>query len=845
MAGQARRAHARREMAPFPVCSPTGRRASSLLGCLLSLGAAALLACACSGAPGSATPPPNPVDPATTGSGEPIHGTPAAKVGEPAGSDSSSTTVVFDQRPVDPSIADENAKPGTTSWRRRKTAADGPDGQISGYALVESVTPGEPVPIAVHVAGGSTFAWTAYRMGWYGGAGAREVAHGGPIAGAAQPACPPQTGSGLVECRWTRSFAVQTGAAWLSGVYLVKLVRADGFERYVPFFVRPSRGAEVRMIVPTATWQAYNRWGGTSLYDDLAGATAPRRHATQVSYDRPYLRDAGAGHLLREGDLSVLTWLEAQGLDVEYLTSEDVDRDPAAFDGAKAIVLSGHDEYWSGAIRDRVDAAVSRGVSLLNLGANQAYWQVRHAPSSDGRDHRIVVGFKEYAFPDPKTGWAGDPVGKDSPRLTTKFRYAPVDRPENALLGVMYGGLYNDFAFPAVVTAPDHWVYAGTGFTRGDTIPFANGYESDDVVDDGNTPANLEILAASPGLIKVGGLGRGSTVIRRQGDAIVFSGGGCGFASVLADPNRADPRAQRMVANVLFRMLRRPVPAALVPFPGHPAPVPDGSTARVTTVATGLGTPVAIALYPDQRTFAVADTNGGRVLRVSPGGAPVVLASGLAFPSGVAVDHAGNVYVADTRNSAVRRIDAATGTLSTLAGSYAYPFALAMSGGGLLVADGGTNVISRVDLATAAASIVATGLYVPTGIAVAGDGTIYVADSGNRRIARIVNGVAETVIGGSEAFRDGSGAAAAILPMYGIAALADGSVVASDPGNYRIRRIVGTTVKTLAGSGRSGSRDGTGLAADLALPSGMALGADGTIYVADPGNGSIRAIQIG
>jgi hypothetical protein len=262
-------------------------------------------------------------------------------------------------------------------------------------------------------------------------------------------------------------------------------------------------------------------------------------------------------------------------------------------------------------------------------------------------------------------------------------------------------------------------------------------------------------------------------------------------------------------------------------------------------VATGLGAPVALALYPDGRTFAVADAGGGRVLRVAPGDAPTVLASGLSAPAGVAVDRGGNVYVTDPPNAVIRRIDAATGAVTALPVSFASPFGLALEGGALLVTDVVLNTISRVELATGATALVAGGLYLPTGLVRAPDGMIYVSDTGWKRIQRVVDGTVEAVVGGVESFRDSDRGDAAILPMYGVAVLRDGSIVASDPGSYRIRRISGSSVRTLAGSGRSGARDGAGLEAELPLPAGMATGADGTIYVADPVNGAIRAVHVG
>jgi sugar lactone lactonase YvrE len=742
-------------------------------------------------------------------------------------------------------VALENARTGAGDWQLQLAARDGADGEIAGYARASSVAPGAPIEVAVTSSVASTASWVLYRLGWYGGSSAREVARGTGLSVAPQAACTPAAGTGLVECAWPVALRIPTDPAWPSGAYLVRLTRADGLQRFVPVVLRASRGAAVRMILPTATWQAYNTWGGASLYD-VAAAYAPlltpRVHAVLVSYDRPYFRDGGAGHLLRS-DLALLRWLEAQGIDVEYVTDEDVDRDPAVFSGAKVVVVSGHDEYWSGPTRDRVEAAVASGTSLLNMGANDGYWQIRYAPASadPARDRRIVVGYKEYAL--PSAGWAGDPVGASSSALTVRFRDPQVSRPENALFGVMFAGLFNEMAFPAVVTAPSHWALAGTGLAAGDAIAYAHGPETDDLMDNGATPPGVEVLASSTGLRQTGGVGGGKTVIRKQGAAWVFSSGGIGFANTLSDPNRADPRAQRLVLNVLSAMLRAPPPASPVVFTASRVPATSGFARSVATVATGLGAPLALAILPAGRGLAVSDTRGGRVLQVSPAGQVAVLASGLVHGAAVAADGAGNVYAADAGTGSVLRVDAGSGAVSQVAGPWVSPMGLTVAGGVLWVADAGAGTLVAVDPATGATRTACSGLYLPTGVAVAADGTVYVIETGNRRVVRVqADGSFSKVAGGPEGFRDGPAATALLLPMYGILALPDGSLVVADPGNYRLRRISAGAVTTLAGSGHAGARDGPGMDADLVLPAGLALGGDGTIYVAEAGSGSVRAI---
>ena len=203
-------------------------------------------------------------------------------------------------------------------------------------------------------------------------------------------------------------------------------------------------------------------------------------------------------------------------------------------------------------------------------------------------------------------------------------------------------------------------------------------------------------------------------------------------------------------------------------------------------------------------------------------------------PQGVAVDSAGTVYVADTTNQLIRKITPA-GVVTTLAGSityddYGYPGA-----GGF--ADG-TGPAARFEG--------------PTGVAVDSSGVVYVAD-GNRIRKITTAGVVTTLAGsGVSGFADGVGAAALFSYPSGVAVDSAGTVYVADTSNHRIRKITPAgVVTTLAGSvtldeygypGPGGFADGTGPAARFEGPSGVAVDAAGTVYVADRYNNRIRKI---
>ncbi|RKH48057.1 N,N-dimethylformamidase beta subunit family domain-containing protein [Corallococcus sicarius] len=764
----------------------------------------------------------------------------------------------------------ENQKKGTAHWRITRNANQR---EIEGYPLKATLTQGESLRVAVSLSEAKSFTWFVYRLGYYGGVGAREVARGGPVKGTRQADCPADPTTGLIACAWSPSLEIPVAKDWVRGVYVVKLVREDQPSRYVPFFVRDANPrSEVAVLIPTSSWAAYNTWGGTSLYDDQKGVMKSQgvSRAFKSSYDRPYYRAQGTGALMTD-DLSLVTWLESQDLDVGYFTDEDLDESYDFLRGAKVWVMSGHDEYWSSKQRDHADRALTEGRSLLNLGANNAYWQVRFEPAADGRERRVVTCYK---------GHAADPY-KDQ-RRTVKFRDLPAPRPENALLGVQFAARWHQWPFPTVITAPDHWAFAGTGLKHGDTLWMANGYEVDQLVNNGRQPSGVDVLAESPSLSLQGGFGFAHMVVRKQGDAYVFSSGGIDFVQKLAGVGDRvpDARAGRIVANVLYKALGRKVPEDLVKFQPPALPQAQGPFAQAVHTVAGepgkrcrsdakvaadaLGAPLAVAVLPDGG-WAVADALANAVKRVSPDGKIRTVLNNLVGPMGIAADALGNIYVSDTENALIRRISVDgksqvfAGTTygyldgPALAAAFNQPTGLSFTpdGTGLLVADMNNSVIRRIDMVTPGnpvTTLQGDWLYRPSAAVQAADGTLYVVESGMARVVRVRDGVTSVMTGSTPGFRDGEAKDAQLLPYLGLALLPDGSLAVSDPGNYRVRRLVFNAagepekLTTLAGSGRYGHEDGAGREAQLVLPAGLAVGPDGTLYVADAGNSLLRAI---
>ena len=385
-------------------------------------------------------------------------------------------------RPAHPVVA-ENELPGEPHWglvRRGNARA------IEGYADRVSVLPGEPFRLYVSTTG-RAFRAEVFRMGWYGGAQARRVWASKVLPGRKQrkPKAKGKTRT-VSAADWRPSLEVAT-EGWPEGSYLIRLSADTGAQRFVPITVR-SRQTAGRIVLVNAvtTWQAYNAWGGYSLYRGPGGKGDYGRRSLAVSFDRPYDQDGARLFLVFEQPAIALA--ESLGLPLAYVTSTDLDRDPKLLAGARAVISLGHDEYWSPAMREHVTAARDAGVNLAFLGANACFRRIRLEPTAHG-ERRLVVCYK--------TDWAKDPMrGKDDAAVTADWRAAPMARPENSLTGTLYES--NGTSAEYVVTEPGHWLFAGTGVTRASRFPNLVGTEYDRVTGDPNTPHPIEVIAHSP-----------------------------------------------------------------------------------------------------------------------------------------------------------------------------------------------------------------------------------------------------------------------------------------------------------------------------------------------------------
>ena len=333
-----------------------------------------------------------------------------------------------------------------------------------------------------------------YRLGDYDGTGGRLMGSFGPFAGTTQTACRvTDTTTRLIECPWTQSFNLAVGSNWTTGLYVANLTAsASGRQSQIWFVVRDDAShSDILYQSAFMNYQAYNNFpagnGQTaSLYN--YNSTNGQR-AYKVSFDRPFAAGSidpyeNNNPLLYEHHL--VRWLESQGYDVSYVTDVDIHTTPTLPLQHKAVLVAGHDEYWSLEVRNALEQARDAGVSLGFMSANIGYWRVRFESSpTTGVANRVMVCYKDPAI--------GDPVAP-----TYLWRGPENNRPENALLGVMYVGDDSDTytgGFDYIVARSSDPYYANTGFIDGSSVPRMVGYEWDAVVNNGAGPAGLLVLS--------------------------------------------------------------------------------------------------------------------------------------------------------------------------------------------------------------------------------------------------------------------------------------------------------------------------------------------------------------
>jgi hypothetical protein len=435
------------------------------------------------------------------------------------------------------SLAEENRRPGTAEWWQAPPA---PSGAIEGYADRPSIVAGDTLGLCVSTRPAARYRTTVFRLGWYGGDGGRRMGAPAPNVGLARDAPLPDLRTGIVRAGWPVTDVVTSGESWVSGQYVAVLELIGGphagTATRIPFVVRalPGDTAPILVQTPVNTAQAYNHWGGRSLYESNSQDGIA---AVKVSFDRPAPAWEQANLNARAPfvyELALIRWLEREGLEAAYQTDVDTHRHPHTLVGRRVFVVAGHDEYWTAEMRDAAETALAAGTGLAFMGANIAYWQVRYED-----DERTLAEYRDAAL-DPET---------DPARQTVRFRDLDPPRPERTLIGQQYdGGLAHprdelDFHFTPGF-ADDRWA-AGVALEPDRPLRRLVGYEWDTFDPAAAPPGAVPILHADTSPAPADCL-RWTAASGAQ----VFSAGSLALVWGLDDwpaPGCADARLQRVI----------------------------------------------------------------------------------------------------------------------------------------------------------------------------------------------------------------------------------------------------------------------------------------------------------
>ncbi|MEX0679332.1 MAG: N,N-dimethylformamidase beta subunit family domain-containing protein, partial [Pirellulales bacterium] len=536
------------------------------------------------------------------------------------------------------SISAENALPGTSpdEWDVGFGSSN-----IEGYATRMSIDQGETVEFKVST-DADDYHIDIYRTGYYGGLGARYITTINPNASLAQNQPNPveDSDTGLIDAgNWRVSAQWNVPDDATSGVYLANLIRDDGVDgaSQIIFIVRDDDGqSDVVYKTSDTTWQAYNNWGGNSLYE---GTSNGRAYA--VSYNRPMNYDIRSYNLVSYyfgTEHPMVRFMERNGYDVSYIASMDLVERSSLLMTHEVIVTTGHDEYWSAAERNAVIAARDAGVSVIFGGGNDVFWKTYWESSSfdSATPDRTLVTYKsthDNAIIDPVNPdiWTG--TWRD-PRFSPP---ADGSLPENALIGTLFmvnsDGSSHPITVPATNAPLRFWRNTSVANLSGNQTATISdrviGEEWNEDIDNGFRPAGLIQLSSSTLSTNTYLQDYGSTyapgtsthtltMYRAASGALVFSAGSQQFVWGLdanhdGNSSTADSRLQQAMANLFADMGAQPttlmaglVPASMstdtlaptstITSPANGANLPSGSSVTISGTAQDGGGGVVAAV---------------------------------------------------------------------------------------------------------------------------------------------------------------------------------------------------------------------------------------------------------
>lgn len=520
------------------------------------------------------------------------------------------------------------------------------DATIRGFATDISKNVGQTISFKINDTANAAYHIDIYRMGYYQGNGARLVATipSSQVTRQVQPTPLTDTNTGLLDCgNWAVSASWQVPSTAVSGIYFARVTRDDtGGASHIVFVVRNDAShSDLLFQTSDTTWQAYNDFGGNSLYEEDNNVNL---RAFKVSYNRPLLDRGTTGGLGSYNDpfhaeYPMVRWLERNGYDVSYFTDVDSDRNGALIKNHKSFMSVGHDEYWSAGQRNNVEAARDAGINLAFFSGNESFWKIRWENSIDssGTPFRTLVTYKESkagAKIDPAPVWTG--TWRDD-------RFSPPydgGRPENAMSGTIY---MNDRTTNDVgigLTVPG--TFAPLRFWRNTSVASLSssqsvtlgtnivGYEVDEDLDNGFRPAGLftmssttftstsHVISAWGSDVGLGSSTHSLTLYRAASGALVFGSGTIQWSwgldgAHIDDSSTPVTAIQQATVNLFADMGAQPASLQSGLVAATMSTDLTGPTSSITSPTANLSIPGGASYTV---TGTAADTGGGIVAAV-------------------------------------------------------------------------------------------------------------------------------------------------------------------------------------------------------------------------------------
>jgi hypothetical protein len=298
-------------------------------------------------------------------------------------------------------VQQENTKPSALlkniDWKNLNLST------ISGSAIwlsKTSVNCGDKIDIHASLYGSKFFDFEsglrtieALRIGWYSGAGARQIWKSKPIKLKQYGVSKSRTATRMIETKWPTTLSIPVTQDWTPGFYLILTRSPSGvIENAAPLVVHSPRGSSKLMVMHSfITWNAYNSFGGASAYFGNGATKAEQRldRSRVTSLDRPIV--GSGGFSIHRDAVSLVQFMEQNGIAADQYSDIDIENFPSIVGKYNGVVLGGHEEYFTRRMMDSMIAARNSGINIAIFGANTAIWQTRLADSKIGKNRRIII----------------------------------------------------------------------------------------------------------------------------------------------------------------------------------------------------------------------------------------------------------------------------------------------------------------------------------------------------------------------------------------------------------------------------------------------------------------------